>query len=90
MRTTHKLDAIIEIGGREYPECEITFTYLRGAKASWDDPGWSPELDFVSAKWTEGAAEGVDLDDMAIAFLQSDDGYNLALNAVARELAECR
>jgi len=79
-----------------YPTAEITFTYKRGSPAVMyqrnGDPGWPAEpaeIEFISAKLVNG--DGLrptqdQLDDWAQDWLDSDAGFNLALEEVERDL----
>ncbi len=80
----------------EYPIVQIEFSYLRGALPSgptYDnggDPGWLPEVGFISAKMIDGKGlnpTDAQLQDWASEYLNSDEGYRLACEVVEWESA---
>lgn len=52
MTTKHSINAVITWGGSNIL-LGITYTMLPGAPASWDDPGYGPELELVAVKLIE-------------------------------------
>ena len=107
MTTRHKLVAFLPIGdpdrGEEI-ETEIAFTFLPGGKPSFDDPGFGPEIEFLSAaplcngkpapffynSAMQRDIQNASLDDLARDWLESDVGRAAALEEVAAELQEAR
>lgn len=103
MTTKHKLRAFLPQGdpdiGAEI-ECEIAFSYVGGAKPTRDDPGWSAEIEFISAAplcngkpapfLDYAAHQQESLNDLAAAWLESDEGHMAALEEWAAELQEAR
>lgn len=46
------IEATLHVGHSEL-DVEIEYTYAKGAKASWDDPGWPPEAELQGVIVTE-------------------------------------
>lgn len=103
MATKHKLVTFLEIGSRDEGaeiEVEIAFTYLRGGKPTRDDPGWGPEIEFISAAplcngrpapfLQYAAMQQESLDDLAREWLESAEGQAAAREEVAAEIDDAR
>jgi len=98
MTTKHKLVATIPHGPKDLGaeiECAIAFSFLPGGKPSSDDPGWGPEIEFISAAPIRPfleyeAMQQESLDELAAEWLASDEGQAAAVEEVAAELQEAR
>lgn len=70
-----------------YPTLDIEFTFTPGAKSTFDDPGYSAELELVKATLIDG--DGLDLSDDEIRDRAQDwldtGGFDLACIAAAED-----